>query len=102
MSFLKNKGYVILEQNFTCRQGEIDIVCLDKKEIVFVEVKTRTNTKYGFPSEAVNYYKKKHLYNSAKYYVYLNNLHNEFIRFDVIEIFFNKNTHKINHIKQII
>ena len=101
-SYLKNIGYKILEQNFSCKQGEIDIICLDKNEIVFVEVKTRTNTNYGFPSEAVNNLKKKHIYNSAKYYVYINNLYNEFIRFDVIEIYINNNKYKINHIKQII
>ena len=100
-NYLKSKGYVILEQNFSCRQGEIDIVCLDKKEIVFVEVKTRTNTNYGMPAEAVNNIKKKHIVNCAKYYVYLNNLHNEFIRFDIIEIYINNNKYKVNHLKQV-
>lgn len=98
--YLKNKGYKILERNFSCKQGEIDIIALDKKEIVFVEVKTRTNTKYGLPVEAVNHIKKKHIYNSAKYYVYINNLYNEFIRFDIIEIYITKNNYKINHIKE--
>ena len=102
VNFLKNNGYVILKQNFSCRQGEIDIICKDKKEIVFVEVKTRTNTNYGLPSEAVNKTKQKHLINSAKYYIFLNNLYDKFIRFDIIEIYISNNTYKINHIKQII
>ena len=43
--YLKQNGYVILDRNFECRQGEIDIIALDKKEIVFIEVKTRTSNK---------------------------------------------------------
>ena len=57
--YLKQNGYVILDRNFECRQGEIDIITLDEKEIVFVEVKTRTSNKYGAPSEAVNKIKQK-------------------------------------------
>lgn len=100
-NFLKEKGYKILEKNFSCKQGEIDIIAKDKKEIVFVEVKTRTNTNYGYPAEAVNVAKQKHIYNSAKYYIHINNLYNEFIRFDIIEIYFIKKNYKINHIKLI-
>ena len=48
--YLRNKGYKILDRNFMCRQGEIDIVAHTKKELVFVEVKTRTNLSYGRPS----------------------------------------------------
>ncbi len=100
--FLENNKYKILEKNFVCKQGEIDIVALDKKEIVFVEVKTRTNTMYGLPSEAVNEIKQKHIFNSAKYYIYINNLYNEFIRFDVIEVYIHDKKYKINHIQNII
>ena len=45
--YLKNKGYKILERNFMCKQGEIDIIALDKDYIVFVEIKSRTNDKYA-------------------------------------------------------
>ena len=46
-----------------CRQGEIDIIARDtlKKEIVFIEVKTRTSQKYGSPSEAVDEHKQKYI-----------------------------------------
>lgn len=56
--YLNKKGYKILERNFECRQGEIDIIALDKDEIVFVEVKTRTSKKYGLAAEAVDENKK--------------------------------------------
>lgn len=98
--YLKQNGYVILDRNFECRQGEIDIIALDKKEIVFIEVKTRTSNKYGAPSEAVNKIKQKHMLQTIKYYLYIRNLSDEFIRIDVIEVYINNNVYKVNHIKQ--
>jgi len=51
---IKNK-YTIIEKNFYSKQGEIDIIAEEKdtREIVFIEVKTRTNSKYGRPKDAV-------------------------------------------------
>ncbi len=98
--YLKQKGYIILDKNFGCRQGEIDIIAKDRKEIVFIEVKTRTSSKYGAPSEAVNKIKQKHMLKSIKYYLYIKNLAEEFIRIDVIEIYIKDNIYKVNHIKQ--
>ena len=101
--FLENNNYKIIERNFRCKQGEIDIVAKDisKDELVFIEVKTRSSIKYGQPSEAVNGHKQKHIYQASTYYVYLHRITNENIRFDVIEIFASKSGMKINHIKQI-
>ena len=86
--YLKEKNYEIIQRNFICRQGEIDIIALDKtkKELVFIEVKTRTNNKYGNPSESVNENKQKHIYRTAEYYTYKNKLDKMLIRFDIIEI----------------
>lgn len=57
-NYLENIGYKIIERNFLCKQGEIDIIAKDKDEYVFIEVKTRSNRCYGRPSEAVNKLKK--------------------------------------------
>ena len=100
--YLAQKGYKIIDKNFECRQGEIDIIALDKKEIVFIEVKTRTSIKYGFPSEAVNKIKQKHILQTIKYYTYTRNLCDEFIRIDVIEVYINDNIYKVNHIKNAL
>ena len=100
--YLANLGYKIIERNFVAKQGEIDIVAQDKKELVFIEVKTRTNNLYGKPADAVNQIKQKHLINTAKYYLYSKHLEKEFVRIDVIEVYLNEKTFKINHIKQII
>ena len=96
--YLKKHKYKIIERNFLCRQGEIDIVAFDKtaNEYVFIEVKTRNNKKYGNPEEAVNEPKQKHIYNSTKYYIYKNKLENAFIRFDVIVIYKNNLVHLKN------
>lgn len=100
--YLKQNGYTILDRNFECRQGEIDIIALDKKEIVFIEVKTRTSNKFGTPSEAVNKIKQKHMLQTIKYYLYIRNLSDEFVRIDVIEVYVKDNVYKVNHIKQAL
>lgn len=100
--YLEKNKYQILKRNFYCRHGEIDIVAKDKNEIVFIEVKTRSNRNFGRPSEAVNRIKQKHMYKSAKYFLYKANCLNYLIRFDVIEILLENGKFDINHIKQII
>ena len=99
--FLKRKGYKIIERNFFCKQGEIDIVAKKEEEYIFCEVKTRRNFKYGEPRDSVNYIKKKHMWDATKYYVYKNNLYNKNIRFDVIEVYIYNRGNYINHIKNI-
>jgi putative endonuclease len=84
--YLRNQGYIILEKNFGCKIGEIDIIGKDKEHIVFIEVKSRYNTEYGRPAEAVNYYKQRKLYKTAEFYIMKNKLYNNSFRFDVIEI----------------
>ena len=102
--YLEKNNYNILDRNFSCMQGEIDIIAYDKKnkEVVFLEVKTRTNFNYGIPSEAVSKLKQKHMVNSAKYYLYSRRLKNCFVRIDVIEIVVNKGKYKLNHLKGVI
>ena len=98
--YLIKNGYRIIIRNFRCRQGEIDIIAQDKNEIVFIEVKTRKNTNYGYPIDAVDKRKQKHILNASKYYIYINKLEKRNIRFDVIEIY-KKEKFYINHIKNI-
>lgn len=97
--YLRNKGYKILETNFYTKRGEIDIIAQKDKCIIFVEVKTRTNLKFGTPAMAVNSTKKKHIKNTAKIFLYLNRLSKYDIRFDVVEVFIDDGKCKINHIE---
>ena len=100
--YLEKSGYQILCKNFQCNLGEIDVIFKDKHEIVFAEIKTRTGIKYGFPAESVTNFKKKHILNSAKYFLYKNRIFNKNVRFDVIEVYILKNRKPIiNHIKNV-
>ncbi len=102
VNFLIKNGYEIICRNFYSFQGEIDIIAKFKKTIIFCEVKTRRNISYGMPIEAVNYYKKKHLYFTAEYYLYKNNLYNIPVRFDIIEVLLINHKIKINHVKDVL
>ena len=57
VKYLMKHSYKIITRNFSCKLGEIDIIAKDKDVLVFIEVKARTNDKYGNPSDAIGYYK---------------------------------------------
>ena len=67
--FLKNKGYHIRETNFRCRYGEIDIVAQKKDCIVFIEVRTKTNSVFGTPEESITTAKRQKLVSTALAYL---------------------------------
>lgn len=96
LKYLIKSGAEILERNYRIKTGEIDIIAKVDNELVFIEVKSRSNTRYGYPAEAVNYKKINKISNVARYYMLMNHFNDVPIRFDVIEIYFNEN--KINHI----
>ena len=58
IKYLKENGYKIMQHNFKCRTGEVDIIAMDGKTIVFIEVKTRRSLSYGLPCESVTAAKK--------------------------------------------
>jgi len=91
VEYLKQLNYHILECNYHAKTGEIDIVAMDEEYLVFVEVKYRRTTKIGFPEEAVDYRKRKHITRTAKAYLVKFQL-SEFTpcRFDVIVILDNE------------
>ena len=62
---LKKQGYKILERNFYCRQGEIDLIARDGEVLVFVEVKYRKSLNQGDPMEAVNDRKQRRIVNRS-------------------------------------
>lgn len=84
--YLLTHGYHVLETNYRCREGEIDIVALDKDYLVFVEVRTRRGCGFGSPEESVTAAKKKKLISLA--FIYLQNHRNlpSLWRFDVVAI----------------
>lgn len=85
-AFLERRGYTIVERNWTCKAGEVDIVALDGTDIVFVEVKTRASESCGTPEEAVDERKQRQLRALAPIYLSSNGLADVSVRFDVVGI----------------
>lgn len=85
--FLIGLGYKIVKRNFVYgRVGEIDIVAQDGDTLVFIEVKARTNYKYGLPEESIDRRKQAQLKRVAGMYFYVNKLQDVSCRFDVIAV----------------
>ncbi len=59
--FLKKRGYRILETNYRCPEGEIDIIAKDKEFLVFIEVRTKKSLSFGSPEESITQAKKSRL-----------------------------------------
>ena len=96
VQYLIDKGYEILESNWRAYRKEIDIIAIDGKDIVFVEVKTRQNDDFGGPEMAVNRQKRAHIYDAASAYYFANQIELD-VRFDVIAIVYNHGNPKITH-----
>lgn len=92
--FLEKEGYSILEKNFNCSSGEIDIIAIKDEIISFIEVKSRFSNSFGNPKESVTCSKQGRIINVAKYYLHKKKLYNYYIRFDVIEINFHIDSSK--------
>jgi len=83
---LSKRGYRILERNFHGRGGEIDIIAMDNRELVFVEVKTRQNLRFGYPEEAVDRHKITCISRTAQDYWHQKHLRNLVVRCDIVAI----------------
>lgn len=99
--YIRQLGWTILENNYHSRFGEIDIIAKDKNEIVFIEVKTRTNTTYGLPHESVTPQKLKRIQKTALLYLLQHRLEKVNYRFDVISISTTNKESPIDHMKNI-
>ncbi len=84
--FLQQKGYQIIERNYRCQIGELDIVALFQDDIVFCEVKTRKHAKYVHPSASVTLSKIKKIRQLAEFYLIQHNHDHLQPRFDVVTV----------------
>lgn len=98
LKYLKDKGYNILDVNYTCKLGEIDIIAETWGILVFIEVKLRTGLAHGYPREAVGFKKQKKIRLCAQSYIAFKKLYSMDCRFDVIEIIIKGKT-EITHIE---
>jgi len=84
--FLQKKGYHIMETNFRCKEGEIDIIARDKDYLVFVEVRTRRSSVFGTPEESITVAKKEKLTSLAFAYLQTHRKSPSLWRFDVVAV----------------
>jgi len=97
--FLKKRGYRIIEKNYVCKMGEMDIIAREKDTLAFIEVKTRTSTEFGPPQLAVNAPKQRQLSKVALNYLKEKKLEDVKARFDVVAILLEQQGEKIELIK---
>ena len=95
--FLEKKGFKIIDLNWRHHLHEVDIVAIHQKMWIFIEVKTRSTLKYGFPDESVDIKKERMLQEAAEIYIEQKDFCYE-IRFDIISILKNEHEEKIYHI----
>lgn len=94
---LLSKGYRILETNWRCGFGEIDLIARDGNVLVAVEVKTRKTSYFGEPELAVNKKKQKNIIRMADLYIRTHNLDLE-VRFDIVSVIIGNGKCEVNHI----
>ena len=85
-TFLKGAGFSIVERNFRCICGELDIIARDGRTIVFIEVKCRNNGIYGPPQLAVTSFKQRQISKAALVWLSKRRLYDAEARFDVVAI----------------
>jgi putative endonuclease len=84
--YLKKKGYKLVERNYRCAGGELDLIVLDRRVVVFVEVKTRTGHGFGTPLEAVEFRKQRKMIQAAQFFLSVKGLYQRDARFDVVGV----------------
>ena len=99
VDFLKNSGYRIIERNFRCKLGEIDIIALDRNILAFVEVRTKNLSSFCTPQETVTFSKQKKLQKLSLYYLAKKQIKNRDCRFDVVAIDLSKGKNGIELFK---
>jgi len=104
IKWLRKRNYKIIQHRFTCREGEIDIIAKDKNQIVFIEVKTRTNQKFGLPEESVTKSKLERFEKTIWHWLEENDLQNADFRIDILALQINRNLKsiKIEYFKNIL
>lgn len=98
VTLLVSKGHQLLERNYRFGRDEVDIITKQGKNIVFVEVKTRSGVSFGHPEEFVDKKKRKAMKKVADEYMFRNKLE-EAIRFDIVAILTEKNKMELLHIE---
>lgn len=98
VTYLKEKAWIILDRNYSFERAEVDIVATDTRWIIFVEVKTRSNSYFGHPEEFVTPAKEANLKKAAEAWIYERKMETAIVRFDIISIIdYNSGSPEITH-----
>ena len=88
---LKRRGYQVIETNYRCRWGEIDIIAKDGETTAFIEVRSRRSNETTYPAESINKKKQTKLILTAQQFLTEHNLGSDCdCRFDVVEVRFER------------
>ncbi len=103
--YLKRQGYKIIAKNYNTHYGEIDIIATKNNCVAFIEVKTRTSLRYGYPEQAIHPWKLQHFQNAVQSYISQNEkpLAGKEISLDAVSVEYDPNTNdaKITHLENI-
>lgn len=97
-AYLRKQGFRIIERNWRYKSHELDIICRDKEELVFVEVRTRAANTMTAPKETITMRKQRSIIKAAQFYLAENPWDGP-CRFDVIAILANNQTFEVEHIR---
>jgi putative endonuclease len=97
--YLRENGYLVLERNFRCPLGEMDIIARHGDVLVFVEVRSRRSEGYGEPIESIGVVKQKKLSRIALYYIQKHHLQGRKARFDVLGVKIQPGGNKIDLVR---
>ncbi len=87
LDYLITQGLKLVDRNYFCRLGEIDLIMREKDYLVFIEVRSRTNRQFGDGIASITYAKRQKIIKTTAYYLLKNNIQDQYpIRFDVISI----------------
>ncbi|MEJ8302523.1 YraN family protein [Saccharibacillus sacchari] len=90
-SYLEQAGWLIVERNWSCRSGELDIVAEKGETLLFVEVRSRSGIGYGMPAESIDGRKIQQVRRTAEVYLHRFGISDRQIRFDAVAVMLGRN-----------
>lgn len=100
LRYLRRKGYVLVDRNIHTRYGEVDLVCLDRGTLVFIEVKLRTTDTFGEPIDGVSPAKLLRLYRTIEVFLVEHRWHRDF-RIEIVGIMLRGGRARVEHLKTL-
>lgn len=96
--FLIKKGFTVIERNYRYKHSEIDLIIQQGNWMIFVEVKTRSSSEFGYPEEFVDYKKKKKILEGAEHYIFKTDWQGN-VRYDIVSVRLKEGQTEVVHIE---